>query len=221
MFSSLAIENFIQKSSGISSSLPPLMATKIKEILKKDNKDDTIDIYSKENVKIFDILVNSKREICIACVSLDQIFSFNYIEVFKSILKNSIKLKILLCDPHSDLLNHIKYLTVFPNIYESLTSCLSKLCNMKIVSLSTKELSNVEIRIYKTILPHNLIIIDRDIHGSGIILMEPYLFGIKPQNRKIYQIYKRKNQEIFDLHFKSFLKLWETSNEYSCEWEEL
>ncbi|HEX7141677.1 MAG TPA: hypothetical protein VF222_04290 [Nitrososphaeraceae archaeon] len=217
----MAIDNFIQKSSGISSSLPPLMATKIKEILKKDNKDDTIGIYSKENVKIFDILVNSKREICIACVSLDQIFSFNYIEVFKSILKNSIKLKILLCDPHSDLLNHIKYLTVFPNIYESLTSCLSKLCNMKIVSLSTKELSNVEIRIYKTILPHNLIIIDRDIHGSGIILVEPYLFGIKSQNRKIYQIYKRKNQEIFDLHFKSFLKLWETSPEYSCEWEEL
>ena len=217
----MAIENFIQKSSGISSSLPPLMATKIKEILKKDNKDDTIDIYSKENVKIFDILVNSKREICIACVSLDQIFSFNYIEVFKSILKNSIKVKILLCDPHSDLLNHIKYLTVFPNIYESLASCLSKLCNMKIVSLSTKELSNVEIRIYKTILPHNLIIIDRDIHRSGIILVEPYLFGIKPQNRKIYQIYKRKNQEIFDLHFKSFLKLWETSPEYSCEWEEL
>lgn len=217
----MAIGNFIQKSSGISSSLPPLMATKIKEILKKDHKDDTIDIYSKENVKIFDILVNSKREICIACVSLDQIFSFNYIEVFKSILKNSIKLKILLCDPHSDLLNHIKYLTVFPNIYESLTSCLSKLCNMKIVSLSTKELSNVEIRIYKTILPHNLIIIDRDIHGSGIILVEPYLFGIKSQDRKIYQIYKRKNQEIFDLHFKSFLKLWETSPEYSCEWEEL
>ncbi|MGZ5549835.1 MAG: hypothetical protein ACXW07_03445, partial [Nitrososphaeraceae archaeon] len=107
------------------------------------------------------------------------------------------------------------------NIYESLTSCLSKLCNMKIVSLSTKELSNIEIRIYKTILPHNLIIIDRDIHGSGIILVEPYLFGIKSQNRKIYQIYKRKNQEIFDLHFKSFLKLWETSPEYSCEWEEL
>src|SRR5215210_4755111 len=170
------------------------MASKIKEILKKENKDDSIDIYSKENIKIFDIIVNTRKEICIACVSLDQIFSFNYIEVLKSILKNNIKLKILLCDPHSEMLNHIKYLSVFPNIYESLTSCLSKLCNMKIVSLSTKELSNFEIRIYKTILPHNLI---------------------------IYQIYKRKNQEIFDLHFKSFLKLWETSPEYSCEWEEL
>ena len=55
------------------------MTTKIKEILKKENKDDAIDVYSKENVKIFDIVVNSRREICIACVSLDQIFSFNYI----------------------------------------------------------------------------------------------------------------------------------------------
>jgi hypothetical protein len=217
----LAIENFIQKSSNLSSSIPPLVATKIKEILKKENKDDTVDVYSKENVKTFDIIVNARREICIACVSLDQIFSFNYIEVFKSILKNNIKLKILLCDPHSDLLSHIKYLTVFPNIYESLTSCLSKICNMKIVSLSTKELSNFEIRIYKTIIPHNIIIIDRDIQSSGIILLEPYLFGITSQNRKIYQISKRKNQEIFDLHFKSFLKLWETSPEYSCEWEEL
>lgn len=217
----MAIENFIQKSSDISSSITPFMTSKIKEILKKENKDDTIDVYSKENVKIFDIIVNTRREVCIACVSLDQIFSFNYIEVLKSILKNNIKLKILLCDPHSDMLNHLKYLSVFPNIHESLTSCLSKLCNMKIVSLSTKELSNFEIRIYKTILPHNIIIRDRDIQGSGILLVEPYLFGINSQNRKIYQIYKRKNQEIFDLHFKSFLKLWETSPEYSCEWEEL
>ena len=83
----MAIENFIQKSSSISSSIPPFMASKIKDILKKDNKDDSIDIFSKEHVKIFDLIVNSKREICIACISLDQIFSFNYIEVFKSILK--------------------------------------------------------------------------------------------------------------------------------------
>jgi hypothetical protein len=77
----LTIENIIQKSSDISSSITPFMATKIKEILKKENKDDTIDVYSKENVKIFDIIVNSRRELCIACVSLDQIFSFNYIHI--------------------------------------------------------------------------------------------------------------------------------------------
>ncbi len=170
------------------------MTSKIKDILKKENKDDTIDVFSKENVKIFDIIVNSKREICIACISLDQIFSFNYIEVFKSTLKNNIKLKILICDPQSDLLNHIKYLTVFPNVHESLTSCLSKLCNMKIVSLSTKELSSFEIRTYKTILPHNIIIIDRDSQSNGIILLEPFLFGIKSTNRKIFQMYKEKIQ---------------------------
>jgi hypothetical protein len=217
----LAIENFIQKSSSISSSIPPFMASKIKDILKKDNKDDSIDIFSKEHVKIFDLIVNSKREICIACISLDQIFSFNYIEVFKSILKNNVKLKILICDPQSDLLNHIKYLTVFPDIYQSLTSCLSKLCNMKIVSLSTKELSYFEIRTYKTILPHNMIIIDKDSYSNGIILLEPFLFGIKSTNRKIFQMNKKKNQEIFDIYFKSFLKLWENSPDYSCEWEEL
>ena len=197
------------------------MTSKLKDILKKENKDDSIDIFSKENVKIFDYLVNSKREICIACISLDQIFSFNYIQVFKSILKNNIRIKILICDPQSDLLNHIKYLTVFPNIYESLTSCLSKLCNMKIVSLSTKELSYFEIRTFKTILPHNMIIIDRDSQSNGIIFLEPFLFGIKSTNRKVFQMYKRKNPEIFEIYFKSFLKLWDTSPDYSCEWEEL
>ena len=66
------------------------MASKIKEILKKENKDDTVDVYSKENVKIFDIIVNTRREICIACVSLDQIFSFNYIsQVMCHILKKT------------------------------------------------------------------------------------------------------------------------------------
>jgi hypothetical protein len=217
----LAIEDFIQKSTNISSTITPFMTSKIKDILKKENKDDSIDIFSKEKVKIFDNLVNSKREICIACVSLDQIFSFNYIQVFKSILKNNIKIKILICDPQSDLLNHLKYLTVFPNIYESLTSCLSKLCNMKIVSLSTKELSYFEIRTYKTILPHNMIIIDRDSQSNGIILLEPFLFGIKSTNRKIFQMHKRKNPEMFDIYFKSFLKLWDSSPDYSCEWEEL
>jgi len=197
------------------------MTSKLKDILRKDNKDDSLDIFSKENVKIFDYLVNSKKEICIGCVSLDQIFSFNYIQVFKSILKNNIKIKILICDPHSDLLNHIKYLTVFPNIQESLTSCLSKLCNMKIVSLSTKELSYFEIRTYKTILPHNIIIVDRDSQNNGMIFFEPFLFGIKSTNRKIFQMNKRKNPEIFDIYFKSFLKLWDTSPDYSCEWEEL
>ena len=72
------------------------MTSRIKDILKKESKEDTIDIFSKENVKIFDILVSAKKEICIACVTLDQIFSFNYIEVFKNILKNNIKIKILI-----------------------------------------------------------------------------------------------------------------------------
>lgn len=197
------------------------MTSRIKDILKKESKEDTIEIFSKENVKIFDILVSAKKEICIACVTLDQMFSFNYIEVFKNILKNNIKIKILICDPKSDLLNHVKYLTVYPKIEENLTSCLSRLCNMKIISLSTNELANFEIRCYKTILTHNIITIDQDIESNGTILVEHFLFGIKSQNRKIIQLLKRKNHEIFDIYYKSFLKLWEISPEYSCEWEEL
>jgi len=197
------------------------VTSRIKDILKKETREDTIDIFSKENVKIFDILVSAKKEICIACVTLDQIFSFNYIEVFKNILKNNIKIKILICDPKSDLLDHIKYLTVYPKIDENLTSCLSRLCNMKIISLSTKELANFEIRCYKTILTHNTVTIDQDIESNGTILVEHFLFGIKSQNRKIIQLLKKKNHEIFDIYYKSFLKLWEISPEYSCEWEEL
>jgi hypothetical protein len=92
---------------------------------------------------------------------------------------------------------------------------------MKIISLSTKELANFEIRCYKTILTHNTITIDQDIESNGTILVEHFLFGIKSQNRKIIQLLKRKNHEIFDIYYKSFLKLWEISPEYSCEWEEL
>lgn len=216
----MTVKNIIEKGTNISS-FSPFVTSRIKDILKKETREDAIDIFSKENVKIFDILVSAKKEICIACVTLDQIFSFNYIEVFKNILKNNIKIKILICDPKSDLLDHIKYLTVYPKIDENLTSCLSRLCNMKIISLSTKELANFEIRCYKTILTHNTITIDQDIESNGTILVEHFLFGIKSQNRKIIQLLKRKNHEIFDIYFKSFLKLWEISPEYSCEWEEL
>lgn len=216
----MTVKNIIEKGTNISS-FSPFVTSRIKDILKKETREDTIDIFSKENVKIFDILVSAKKEICIACVTLDQIFSFNYIEVFKNILKNNIKIKILICDPKSDLLDHIKYLTVYPKIEENLTSCLSRLCNMKIISLSTKELANFEIRCYKTILTHNTITIDQDIESNGTILVEHFLFGIKSQNRKIIQLLKRKNHEIFDIYYKSFLKLWEISPEYSCEWEEL
>jgi len=216
----LTVKNIIEKGTNISS-FSPFVTSRIKDILKKESKEDTIDIFSKENVKIFDILVSAKKEICIACVTLDQIFSFNYIEVFKNILKNNIKIKILICDPKSDLLDHIKYLTVYPKIEENLTSCLSRLCNMKIISLSTNELANFEIRCYKTILTHNTISIDQDIESNGTILVEHFLFGIKSQNRKIIQLHKRKKHEIFDIYYKSFLKLWEISPEYSCEWEEL
>ncbi len=216
----MTVKNIIEKGTNISS-FSPFVTSRIKDILKKESKEDTIDIFSKENVKIFDILVSAKKEICIACITLDQIFSFNYIEVFKNILKNNIKIKILICDPKSDLLDHIKYLTVYPKIEENLTSCLSRLCNMKIISLSTNELANFEIRCYKTILTHNTITIDQDIESNGTILVEHFLFGIKSQNRKIIQLFKRKNHEIFDIYYKSFLKLWEISPEYSCEWEEL
>ncbi|MFB5598877.1 MAG: hypothetical protein ACE5SW_01435 [Nitrososphaeraceae archaeon] len=217
----MTLENIIEKGTNISSSISPFMTSKIKDILKKENRDDTIDVFSKENVKVFDILVGAKKEICIACISLDQIFSFNYIEVFKSILKNNVKIKILICDPKSELINHLKYLTVYPSIEENLTSCLSRLCNMKIISLTSNELANFEIRSYKTILTHNVIIIDQGIELSGIILLEHFLFGIKSPHRKIIQLYKRKNHQLFDNYNKSFLRLWETSPEYSCEWEEL
>ena len=216
----MTVRNIIEKGTNISS-FSPFVTSRIKDILKKESKEDTIEIFSKENVKIFDILVSAKKEICIACVTLDQMFSFNYIEVFKNILKNNIKIKILICDPKSDLLDHVKYLTVYPKIEENLTSCLSRLCNMKIISLSTNELANFEIRCYKTILTHNIITIDQDIESIGTILVEHFLFGIKSQNRKIIQLLKRKNHEIFDIYYKSFLKLWEISPEYSCEWEEL
>lgn len=216
----MTVRNIIEKGTNISS-FSPFVTSRIKDILKKETREDAIDIFSKENVKIFDILVSAKKEICIACVTLDQIFSFNYIEVFKNILKNNIKIKILICDPKSDLLDHVKYLTVYPKIEENLTSCLSRLCNMKIISLSTNELANFEIRCYKTILTHNIITIDQDIESNGTILVEHFLFGIKSQNRKIIQLLKRKNHEIFDTYYKSFLKLWEISPEYSCEWEEL
>lgn len=216
----MTVRNIIEKGTNISS-FSPFVTSRIKDILKKESKEDTIEIFSKENVKIFDILVSAKKEICIACVTLDQMFSFNYIEVFKNILKNNIKIKILICDPKSDLLNHVKYLTVYPKIEENLTSCLSRLCNMKIISLSTNELANFEIRCYKTILTHNIITIDQDIESNGTILVEHFLFGIKSQNRKIIQLLKRKNHEIFEIYYKSFLKLWEISPEYSCEWEEL
>lgn len=216
----MTVKNIIEKGTKISS-FSPFVTSRIKDILKKESKEDTIEIFSKENVKIFDILVSAKKEICIACVTLDQMFSFNYIEVFKNILKNNIKIKILICDPKSDLLNHVKYLTVYPKIEENLTSCLSRLCNMKIISLSTNELANFEIRCYKTILTHNIITIDQDTESNGTILVEHFLFGIKSQNRKIIQLLKRKNHEIFDIYYKSFLKLWEISPEYSCEWEEL
>ena len=216
----MTVRNIIEKGTNISS-FSPFVTSRIKDILKKESKEDTIEIFSKENVKIFDILVSAKKEICIACVTLDQMFSFNYIEVFKNILKNNIKIKILICDPKSDLLDHVKYLTVYPKIEENLTSCLSRLCNMKIISLSTNELANFEIRCYKTILTHNTITIDQDIESNGTILVEHFLFGIKSQNRKIIQLLKRKNHEIFDIYYKSFLKLWEISPEYSCEWEEL
>ncbi len=217
----LPLENIIEKGSNISSSISPFMTSKIRDILKKENREDSIDVFSKENVKIFDILVGAKKEICIACISLDQIFSFNYIEVFKSILKNNVKIKILICDPKSELIEHLKYLTVYPHIEETLTSCLSRLCNMKIISLTTNELRNFEIRAYKTILTHNVIIIDQGIEVNGIILIEHFLFGIKSPNRKVIQLHKRKNPILFDNYYKSFLRLWDTSPEYSCEWEEL
>ena len=217
----MTIKNIIERGTNIPSPIPPFMTARIKDMIKKEAKEDTVDIYSKENVKIFDILLSARQEICIACISLDQIFSFNYTEVLKGILKNKIKIKILICDPRSDLLAHLQYLTVFPKIEENVTACLSKLCNMKIISLSTNELVNFEIRSYKTILTHNIIIIDQNIESNGAILIEPFLFGVKSQNRKIIQLFKRKNAQIFNIYNKSFLKLWEISPEYSCEWEEL
>jgi hypothetical protein len=34
-------------------------------------------------------------------------------------------------------------------------------------------------------------------------------------------LHQRKNPEMFDTYFKSFLKLWDNSPDYTCEWEEL
>ncbi len=210
--------SIIEKGTSLSSSIPPFMSSKIKDILGKDGREDPIQFYSKEEIKFYEFLINAKREIDIIHLNLNQIISVNYITLLRNLLKSGILVRILMPDPTLAFIKEIQQLTDISNFENNLLLTLSELCNMKIISLNQKELNCFELKISKTIPTNNMIILDKYNDSDAIMLVEPLLYG-SSNTKRIIEINRKKNKDTFEMYLNSFKKLWDTSNEYSCEWE--
>ncbi len=209
--------NIIEKGTSISSSIPPFMSSKIKDILRKDGREDPTHFYSKDQIKFYEFLINAKREIDIIHLNLNQIISVNYITLFRNLLKSGILIRVLLPDPKLTFINEIQQLTDINNFENNLLLTLSDLCNMKIISLNQKELSSFELKTFTTIPTYNMILLDKYNEQDAIMLVEPLLYG--SSSKRVIEITRKKNRDTFEMYLNSFKKLWDSSSEYSCEWE--
>jgi len=210
--------SIIEKGTSISTSIPPFMSSKIKDILGKDGREEPIQFYSKDEIKFYEFLINAKREIDIIHLNLNQIISVNYITLIRNLLKSGILVKILVPDPKLPFLSDIQELTEIGNFENNLLLTLSELCNMKIISLNQKELNCFELKTFNTIPTNNMIILDKYSDSDASMLVEPLLYG-SSNSKRIFEVTRKKNKDTFDLYLNSFKRLWDHSADYACDWD--
>lgn len=182
---------------------------KIKRKLKEDKKETTIDVYSQNNLDTLSNLLSNAKEVWLLGLTLQ---GFQQITTtLKTILSNKGIIQILICDPNHKMMNEIEKI-VYSTIGNHNTSQKINTTLTTFTNIMNDSNDNFQIRKYKSI-PTNTMIIVNPNDDSGFMQVEPYLYGIDREDRRVFKISKINQKKLFDVYKTSFQKMWKDTEE--------
>ena len=58
-----------------------------------------------------------------------------------------------------------------------------------------------------------MIILDPELNSDGLMRIEPYLYGIKKPNRRIFEITSKGEKDLFNTYYYSYESMWKSAIE--------
>ena len=117
------------------------------------------------------------------------------------------KVRILIYDPKSTLINSINELV--KSNTGSIESSLQRFKDLK--SEIGDDARKLEIKLFDDIPIQSMFIIDQNMN-SGTMQVESYIFGIRKEERRIQEITRKNEKNLFQTYCKSFEEMWNRGN---------
>jgi hypothetical protein len=175
-------------------------------------KETSVAVYQRGELRLDRFLKKAKSEIDIFGITLEQT-SREFPETLKEIINSEhIKsVRILICNPASPIRDQI-IRQVDTNV-GTIQSSLDSLKELN-AALSKDVARKLQFKQYNEIPVQSIFILDRNT-DSGVIRFEPYIFGIKKECRRIYEIRNsnKKQRPLFGVYCNSFDELWDSGHE--------
>jgi hypothetical protein len=173
-------------------------------MLKSVQKETSVDVYSHSSLAPFeDILSRVNRTVHLLGITLESLN--RVIPSIEVLLRDNKHVRILICDPQSHIMPEIERLVVSVNTTQRIEATIAMLNQMS-GRLDHVQKNNLEIRTYREVPTHSLIIVDADA-DSAFMQVEPYPPMTAQQYRRIFRI-TREQDNIFQLYWNSFNSLW-------------
>jgi hypothetical protein len=175
-------------------------------------RETSIDVYTRNGgLHLDEFLKIAKKEIHIFGITLEETTG-SVINVIEEKLKSPhiSKVRIVLYDP-----------AVTPQMTEKLNQLVDSNIGTVQTSLerlqkSKSDLGNdgekLEIRVFDGIPIQSVFVIDPERESDGIMRVEPYLFGIRKEDRRRHELSSKKEKNLFELYWKSYHKIWKSSH---------
>lgn len=178
-------------------------------LIKLPSKEGEIEYYSSNNPysSIDQLLLKTKNEICFVGITLE---SLNH---KPSSIKEAIKkvdIKILLPNENIQFMDEIEKIVYSQGTINQIKGTLAMLEKIKNDNEVSDYKSNLKIRKYNTFPTYTIIIVDRK-DKDGFMLIEPYAYKITQEERKVFKIDRKNNNELFKTYETSFLRMWNES----------
>jgi hypothetical protein len=170
-------------------------------MLKSSQKESTVDIYSHTNLPpIKEMLSGVNRTIHFLGITLE---SLNHvIPSIETLLRDNKRVRILVCDPATNLMPEIERLVVSKNTAQRIEATVAMLNQM-----NNDYKNNLEIRMYREIPTQGMIIVDPDT-DSAYMHVEPYPPMTAQEYRRIIKITHREHGNLFEMYWSAYNRLW-------------
>jgi hypothetical protein len=124
---------------------------------KQIKRETTVNVYSQSNLPKLSKLFAKARDIWLLGITLQELQQTT--DTITKVLSNDGKVRILICDPDSELMNQIDTVVSSKKTKEKISSTLVELDELR-NNLASRQKGNLEVRLHGLIPTHSLIIID-------------------------------------------------------------
>jgi hypothetical protein len=169
-------------------------------MLKRFQKETSVDVFSHTNLPLLkEMFSGVDRTVHLLGITLES--PNHIIPSIETLLRDNKRVRVLICDPDTRIMPEIERLVASVNTGQRIEATIAMLNQISVNK------NNLEIRKYKEIPTHSMIIVDPDT-DSGYMHVEPYPPMTAQEHRRIIKITQHEQGNLFEMYWNAYNSLW-------------